>query len=41
MATRSKAAINKDRKYVNKSQKHETSTVSSRKTKAAKYKKKK
>lgn len=39
MATRSKAAINKDRKYVNKSQKHETDR--SRKTKAAKYKTKK
>ena len=36
---RSKAAINKDRKYVNKSEKHETSYK--RKTKASKYKKKK
>ena len=40
MATeRTKAAMNKDRKYINKSQKHETDRV--RKTKAAKYKKKK
>lgn len=39
MATRTKAAINKDRKYLNKSQKHETDRV--RKTKASTYKKKK
>jgi len=39
MEKRSKAAINKDRKYLNKSQKHETDRV--RKTKAARYKKKK
>ena len=40
MATkRSKAAINKDRKYLNKSQKHEVSRK--RVTKAAKYNKKK
>jgi hypothetical protein len=41
MEKRSKAAINKDRKYLNKSQKHETSTASARKTKAKTYKKKK
>jgi hypothetical protein len=41
MAERSKAAINKDRKYLNKSQKHETGTVGTRKTKAKTYKKKK
>lgn len=40
MATkRSKAAINKDRRYLNKSEKHETSRK--RKTKAATYKKSK
>ncbi len=37
--TRSKAANNKDRKYVNKSQKHETSRK--RKTKGASYKRRK
>lgn len=40
MATkRSKAAINKDRKYLNKAQKHETARK--RVTKASKYKKSK
>lgn len=42
MATaRTKAAINKDRKYLNKSQDHETKSASARKTKAKTYKKKK
>ena len=37
---RSKSAIIKDRKYLNKSQEHEVKSAKSRKTKAAKYKKK-
>jgi hypothetical protein len=41
MATRTKAATNKDRKYLNKSQDHEVRGAKDRKTKAKTYKKKK
>jgi hypothetical protein len=41
MATRSKAATSKDRKYLNKSQDHEVKGAKNRKTKAKVYKKKK
>ena len=41
MATRPKSATAQDRKYLNKSQKHETSPSRKRVTKAKVYKKKK